>query len=76
VSHLRVREDQILRADSLKMTRSQQFLIRQRELYDLNGASNPCDLVEDQREQQVRFHQRGFRVLQHLLQRELNSLVP
>jgi hypothetical protein len=53
-----------------------QFLIRQRELCDPNGASNPCDLVEDQRELPVRFHQREYRGLQHLLQRELNSLAP
>jgi hypothetical protein len=46
----------------------------QRVLYDLNGVGNPCDLVEDQREQQVRFHRREYRVLQHLLQRGLNSL--
>jgi hypothetical protein len=51
-------------------------LTRLHVLYDLNGEGNPCDLVLDQHVQQVRFHQRGFRELQHLLQQVLRYLIP
>jgi hypothetical protein len=40
--------------------------------YGLNGANNPCDLLGHQREQPVRYHQREYRVLQHLLQQVLH----
>jgi hypothetical protein len=51
-------------------------LIHRRGPYGLSGVDNPCDLAEHQRAQQVRFHQRGFRVPQHLLQLELHLLNP
>jgi hypothetical protein len=50
------------------------FLIRQHELYDLNGEGNPCGPVQDLREQPRKFHQREYRVLRHLLQPALHSL--
>jgi hypothetical protein len=49
-------------------------LIPRHALCGLNGGGNPYDPVEHQRAQQVRFHQRGFHVLQHLLQQELHLL--
>jgi hypothetical protein len=54
----------------------QQRLIHRHELCGLSGVGNPCDLVEHQRAQQVRFHLRGYRVLQHPLQQELHLLNP
>jgi hypothetical protein len=54
----------------------QQHLIHLHALCGLNGGGNPCDLVEHQHAQQVRFHQREYRVLQHLLQRVLHLLNP
>jgi hypothetical protein len=52
----------------------QQHQIHQHELCGLNGVDSLCDLVEHQRVLQVRFHQHGFRVLQHLLPQELHWL--
>jgi hypothetical protein len=51
-------------------------LIHRHGLYGLSDVDNPCDLVERLRAQQVRFHLRGYRVLQHLLQQELHLLNP
>jgi hypothetical protein len=45
----------------------QQFQPHQHVLYDQRGAGNPCDLLVHQRAQQVKFHQREYHVLQHLL---------
>jgi hypothetical protein len=53
-----------------------QRLIHQHGLSGLNGVNNPCDPVEHQRVQQVRFRQRGYRVLQHLSQQVLHLLNP
>jgi hypothetical protein len=36
--------------------------------YDLRGVGNPCDPLVHQHAQQVKFHQREYRELQHLLQ--------
>jgi hypothetical protein len=52
------------------------FLIRQRELCDLNGEGNPYGLVLDLRERRARCRQRGYRVLQRQLQQALHSLTP
>jgi hypothetical protein len=52
----------------------QRHPIHQHGLCGLNGGGNPCDLEEHRRVQQVRFHQREFRVLQHLLQQGLRLL--
>jgi hypothetical protein len=54
----------------------QQFRPHQHVLYDQRGASNPCDLLEHLRAQQVKFHQREYRALQHLLQRVQHLLSP
>jgi hypothetical protein len=54
----------------------QQFRPHQHVLYDQRGVGNPCDLLEHQRVQQVKFHQREYHVLQHLLQQVLRSLSP
>jgi hypothetical protein len=42
---------------------------------DQNGASNLCDLLAHLRVQQVKFHQREYRVQQHLLQQGLHLAV-
>jgi hypothetical protein len=52
----------------------QQHLIHRHELYGLSGVDNLYGLVEHQRVQQVRFHLRGYRVLQHLLRQEQHLL--
>jgi hypothetical protein len=52
----------------------QQRLIHRHELYGPSGVGNPCDLVEHLREQQGKFHLRGYRVLQHLLRQVLHLL--
>jgi aldehyde dehydrogenase (NAD+) len=43
--------------------------------YDPIGVNNLCDPFVHQHVQQVRFHQRGYRVQQHLLQQERHSEV-
>jgi hypothetical protein len=45
----------------------QQFRPHLHVLCDQRGVGNPCDLLEHQRGLQVKYHQREYRVLQHLL---------
>jgi hypothetical protein len=45
-------------------------------LRDLSDIDNPYDLVEHQRVRKMKIHQHGYRLLEHLLQREPHLLTP